>query len=74
MVGHLENMLHVTVLAVDEDEISKADLMRLLNRIGSSMDEYIQHVYTHGNESKAIMKMNDEIMSRYSHLLHPGLK
>jgi hypothetical protein len=63
----LEHILMVTAEAVDKDEISKAELVRVLKRLSGSSGLYIPEA---GDEPTGIMQMNDEWHLRFGHLIH----
>jgi len=64
----LEHILFVTSVAVDKDEISKAELVRLLGELAG-----ISHYYTpEGEEAKEIIALNNEWHRRFDHLMITG--
>jgi len=65
----LEHILLVTSVAVKNDEISKAELVRMLAFLASE-----SHDYNHlcGVESSEIVKINEEWHRRFGHLMHGG--
>jgi len=62
----LEHILLVTSVAVEKDEISKAELARMLKSLASASHGYVPA----GEEPADILKMNDEWYRRFGHLMH----
>jgi HD superfamily phosphohydrolase YqeK len=65
----LEHILLVTSVAVEKDEISKAELVRVLGSLASLSHDYAPE----GDESADIVKMNDEWHRRFGHLMYGDL-
>jgi hypothetical protein len=63
----LEHILLVTSVAVDKDEISKAELVRVLASLASLSHNYVPE---RGDEPTAIQQMNAEWHRRFEHLMH----
>jgi hypothetical protein len=63
----LEHILLVTSVAVDKDEISKAELVRALGSLAGLSHCYVPE---QGDEPAAIQKMNAEWHRRFEHLMH----
>ena len=62
----LENILLVTSVAVEKDEISKAELVRVLRHLASTSHDYVPDGR---DESPEIVQMNEEWHRRFGHLL-----
>jgi hypothetical protein len=65
----LEHILLVTSVAVENDEISKAELVRVLGSLASLSHDYAPE----GDEPADIVKMNDEWHRRFGHLMYGDL-
>lgn len=61
----LEHILLVTSVAVDEDEISKAELVRLLAGLATLARDYIP---ANGTEPTLILRLN-KMFDRFEHLM-----
>jgi hypothetical protein len=61
----LENVLLVTSVAVANDEISKAELVRVLEGLAGASHSYVPEV----EEPKALPRMNDKWNRRFGHLM-----
>jgi hypothetical protein len=69
----LEHILLVTSVAVDRDEISKAELVRVLCSLASmSHDLYVpvNGLEGGGSTASSIEKLNDQWHRRFEHLMH----
>jgi hypothetical protein len=63
----LEHILLVTSVAVDKDEISKAELARVLGSLARLSHYYVPE---QGDEPAGIQEMNAEWHRRFEHLMH----
>ena len=63
----LEHILLVTLVAVEKDEIGKAELVRVLRTLASASHDYVPD----GRDELAeIVQMNEEWLRRFGHLMH----
>ena len=73
MTTALENILVVLSVAIEKDEISKAELRRTLGAIGTAIggegpsDGYLATAHKTGDECLAILKLNDRLSAQYEH-------
>jgi hypothetical protein len=63
----LEHILLMASVAVERDEISKAELVRSLRFLASESHDYSN---PYGKESVEIVKMNEDWLRRFEHLMH----
>jgi hypothetical protein len=63
----LENILLTTSVAVKEDEISKAELVRVLETLAGA-----SHNVPEGHNEEDLREMNDEWGRRFGHLMVKG--
>ena len=63
----LENMLLMTSVAVEKDEIAKAELVRILESLAGYSHCYMPES---GKEEAGIMAMNQEWHERFGHLMY----
>jgi|GEM_PF-6615816 len=61
----LEHVLLVTSVAFEKDQITKAELVRVLGSLASLSHEYAPA----GDEPAEIVKLNEEWHRRYGHLM-----
>jgi hypothetical protein len=65
----LEHILLVTSVAVEKDEISKAELVRVLGNLAGLSTNYVPE----RDEPADVVKMNDEWHRRFGHLMYGNL-
>lgn len=63
----LEHILLITSVAVEADEISKAELVRTLKALAAASHSYVS------DETPEIREMSEVWFYRYGHLMHPSL-
>jgi hypothetical protein len=65
----LEHVLFVAALALEKDEIGKAELVRELRNLAGWSGNYIPE---NGEEPLPVLELNREWSTRFEHILHPG--
>ena len=64
----LEHILFVTSLAVEKDEIGKAELSRVLGGLLRASLGYVPQ----GEEPKEAVELSEQLGRRFEYLIHPG--
>jgi hypothetical protein len=64
----LENILFVTSMAFERDEISPAELSRVLGVLLSVSVSYVPE----GEEPPEAVALNEQLGRRFEYLIHPG--
>ena len=64
----LEHILFVTSIAVEKDEISKAELSRVIGGLLRASLGYVPA----GEEPKEAVELSEHLGRRFEYLIHPG--
>ncbi|MDE5446464.1 hypothetical protein GWG65_34910 [Bradyrhizobium sp. CSA207] len=64
----LEHILFVTSIAIEKDEISKAELSRVIGGLLRASVGYVPD----GDEPQEAVELNEQVSRRFEYLIHPG--